>query len=256
MAEGALCRPTPALDHYLITNDINLRRQPSLRSQLNQIRMWVRQGRTDAWIAHKLDVSVDELARFKRDHDLEADGDGARARPADPLSVPPPEPRAEEPEEPEEEDEEEEPEPQPRRRSRGRRRGRRGGRPSADEAADEADEDEELVPAVGPGDGGQDEDEDEVEVEVEDGAPRKRRRRGRRGGRRHRARRDALEATFDHGEEGYGLWLDPAVADNPVYSEHWAGHRAVTVTVEPEAITIRRADAGRGAPAEDQDSDE
>ena len=36
-------------------------------------------------------------------------------------------------------------------------------------------------------------------------------------------RRKAYEATFDHGEEGYGLWLDPAVADNPVYSEHWAG---------------------------------
>jgi hypothetical protein len=33
------------------------------------------------------------------------------------------------------------------------------------------------------------------------------------------------------------------VADNPVYAEHWAGHRAVTVTVDPEAITIRRADA-------------
>jgi hypothetical protein len=86
-------------------------------------------------------------------------------------------------------------------------------------------------------------DEDEEEVEV-DGEPRRRRRRGRRGGRRHRARRNAFEATFDHGEEeGYGLWLDPAVVDNPVYSQHWAGHRAVTVTVEADAITIRRAGA-------------
>ena len=74
-----------------------------------------------------------------------------------------------------------------------------------------------------------------------DGAPR-RRRRGRRGGKRHRTRRNAYEATFDHGGEGYGLWLDPAVADNPVYSEHWAGHRAVTVTFDAEAITIRRAE--------------
>lgn len=213
--------------------------------------MWVRQGRTDAWIAHKLDVSVDELARFKRDHDLEADGDGARARPADPLSVPPPEPRAEEPEEPEEEpEEEEEAEREPRRRGRGRRRSRRGARPSAEEEGEEteeADEAEDFVVAGGPA---------EEPEEADEEAPRKRRRRGRRGGRRHRARRSGYEATFDHGEEGYGLWLDPAVADNPVYSEHWAGHRAVTVTVEPEAITIRRADAGPSEPPDEDDSAE
>src|SRR3954466_8966372 len=41
-----------------------------LRSQLNQIRTWVRQGRTDAWIAHQLDVSVKDIASFKREHDL------------------------------------------------------------------------------------------------------------------------------------------------------------------------------------------
>ena len=68
-------------------------------------------------------------------------------------------------------------------------------------------------------------------------------------GRRHRARRNALEATFDHGEEGYGLWLDPAVVDNPVYSEHWAGHRAVTVILEADSITIRRAGADPAAEA-------
>jgi hypothetical protein len=213
--------------------------------------MWVRQGRTDAWIAHKLDVSVDELARFKRDHDLEADGDGGRARPADPLSVPAPEPMAEEPEELDEpeEPEEDELEREPRRRGRGRRRGgRRGGRPVADEEAEEVEDEEELVPAAGLRDGNED--------DSEEGAPRKRRRRGRRGGRRHRGRRNAFEATFDHGEEGYGLWLDPSVAENPVYSEHWAGHRAVTVTVEAEAITIRRADAARSEPAGDEAADE
>ena len=108
-------------------------------------------------------------------------------------------------------------------------------------AAAEADED--------------DDDQDDDEDEDEDAA--RKRRRGRRGGRgRRKGAARELEGTFDHGEEGYGLWLDPAVADNPVYSEHWAGHRAVTVTVEPEAITIRRADAGRGARAEDPESDE
>ena len=50
-----------------------------------------------------------------------------------------------------------------------------------------------------------------------------------------------LEATFDHGDEGYGLWLDPAVQDDPVYAEHWAGHRPVEVAIEEDQIVIRRA---------------
>ena len=48
----------------------------SLRPQLNQIRAWVRQGRTDAWIAHQLEVSVKDLRQFKRDHELEAPESG------------------------------------------------------------------------------------------------------------------------------------------------------------------------------------
>src|SRR3954470_15025142 len=52
----------------------------SLKPQLNQIRTWVRQGRTDAWIAHQLEVSVREIDAFKREHELvpadAADGDG------------------------------------------------------------------------------------------------------------------------------------------------------------------------------------
>jgi hypothetical protein len=31
------------------------------------------------------------------------------------------------------------------------------------------------------------------------------------------------------------------VADDPVYAEHWAGHRPVTVTVEAERIVITRS---------------
>ena len=83
------------------------------------------------------------------------------------------------------------------------------------------------------------------EPEGEDGQPR-RRRRGRRGGRgragsRRGGRAKPLEGTFDHGEEGYGLWLDPSVRDNPVYAEHWAGHRPVTVAIEADRIVITRA---------------
>jgi hypothetical protein len=39
------------------------------------------------------------------------------------------------------------------------------------------------------------------------------------------------------------------VADDPVYAEHWAGHRAVIVTIEEDQIVIRRAgedDDGNG----------
>ena len=78
-------------------------------------------------------------------------------------------------------------------------------------------------------------------AESEDETPStSRRRRGRRG--RRSSSRDAgpLEGTFDHGEEGYGLWLDPAIQDNPIYAEHWAGHRPVEVTVEEDQIVIHR----------------
>src|SRR5216684_7259613 len=47
----------------------------SLRPQLNQIRTWVRQGRTDAWIAHQLEVTVQQIEAFRRDNDLGENGD-------------------------------------------------------------------------------------------------------------------------------------------------------------------------------------
>src|SRR3954469_19298939 len=47
----------------------------SLRPHLNQIRGWVRQGRTDAWIAHQLEVTVQQIEAFKRENDLVPDGD-------------------------------------------------------------------------------------------------------------------------------------------------------------------------------------
>src|ERR1700754_919474 len=42
----------------------------SLRPHLNQIRGWVRQGRTDAWIAHQLEATVQQIETFKKDNDL------------------------------------------------------------------------------------------------------------------------------------------------------------------------------------------
>src|SRR5436305_5506866 len=47
----------------------------SLRPELNRIRAWVRQGRTDAWIAHQLEVTVQQIQTFKREHGLAEGGE-------------------------------------------------------------------------------------------------------------------------------------------------------------------------------------
>jgi len=165
-----------------------------LRSQLNQIRAWVRQGRTDAWIAHQLDVSASELREFRRRHELSPEGeDAGEVELRDEIEA-----EIEALSEAEEEEEE----------------------PEGDEA--EAD-------------GGEEKPEGEPS-----GGRRRRRRRRRRGGGGDRAGA-GMQATFDHGDtDGYGLWLDPAVQDDPVYSENWAGHRKVEVTIEPDRIVVRR----------------
>jgi hypothetical protein len=168
-----------------------------LRSQLNQIRAWVRQGRTDAWIAHQLEVPASELREFRRRHDLAPeDEDGRDLELRDEIEA-----------EIAQADQEEEAEA------------------DEDEEGDEEEED------------GRDGDREEGGAE---GGRRRRRRRRRRGG---GARAGAsMQASFDHGtDDGYGLWLDPAVKDDPVYSENWAGHRRVEVTIEPDRIVIRRA---------------
>jgi hypothetical protein len=178
----------------------------SLRPELNRIRGWVRQGRTDAWIAHQLEVTVQQIQAFKREQGLEGNGTAE---------------------------------------------GGVGGIDFDDEidlrAEDEARiaaelEAAEAQRAASERVGEEDEDEEEGEDDEAAAERRARRRRGRRGGRgRGRRKATTLEATFDHGEEGYGLWLDPAVQDDPIYAEYWAGHRPVEVTIEEDQIVIRRA---------------
>jgi septal ring factor EnvC (AmiA/AmiB activator) len=191
----------------------------SLRPNLNQIRAWVRQGRTDAWVAHQLDVSVRDIEQFKRQNelveedsaettttsdypdeiDLRAEDDALIAAELDAAEV---------------------------EAERAKTEAEEKAKQEAEERA-AAGEDDEDAPK-----------------------PRTRRRRGGRGrrvlGSRAGASSGPLEGTFDHGEEGYGLWLDPAIQDNPVYAEHWAGHRPVEVAVEEDCIIIRRAGDGAG----------
>jgi hypothetical protein len=180
----------------------------SLRPHLNQIRLWVRQGRTDAWVAHQLEVSVRDIELFKHQNELSGDEEAATGAPgADYEEI---DLRAED---------------------------------DALIAAElEAAEIEAArIEAEAPPE--QDEDDEESETGQQD-APRRRSRRGGRGRRTARNNAGPLEGTFDHGEEGYGLWLDPAVQDNPIYAEHWAGHRPIEVLVEEDRIVIRRTSTG------------
>jgi hypothetical protein len=83
-------------------------------------------------------------------------------------------------------------------------------------------------------------------TDEEAASDRPRRRRGRRGGRRRVGGPDAdtpveLEGVFDHGQDGYGLWLDGAVRDAAVYRTHWLDRRELQVRMTPDEIVIRRA---------------
>ena len=186
----------------------------SLRPHLNQIRVWVRQGRTDAWVAHQLEVTVRDIEQFKRQNELVSDDEAPEGAVGD---------------YPEEID----------------LRAEDDALIAAEleaaeaEAAEAAEAEAEL--AKQRAEAGEDAGEDD---DAEDTGATRTRRRSRRGGRgRHSGARNTgpLEGTFDHGEEGYGLWLDPAIQDNPIYAEHWAGHRPVEVIVEEERIIIRRS---------------
>jgi len=201
----------------------------SLRPHFNQIRLWVQQGRTDAWIAHQLEVTVQQIETFKRENDLSD---------AESTEAPGPAPAFDEEIDLRAEDDaliaaELEAEAKAKEAEEARL--------AAEKA--EADAKREAERAARKDAGEDDEDEDE------DGKPR--RRRGRRGGRgRGRKSTGPYEGTFDHGEEGYGLWLDPAVADDGVYAEHWAGQRAIEVVVEADQIIIRRV-GDAAEPSED-----
>jgi hypothetical protein len=173
---------------------------------LNRIRGWVRQGRTDAWIAHQLEVTVQQVQAFKREQALEPDAD-----PDTTVAL-----------------------------------------VDFDDEIDLRAEDDALIAAELDAEAAAAETESDSDEDGDDGDKPKRRR-GRRGGRTTRGKRKAgpLEATFDHGEEGIGLWLDPAVQDDAIYAEYWAGHRPVEVSIEEDRIIIRRS----GADAEDSEEE-
>src|ERR1700733_5476823 len=179
----------------------------SLRPHLNQIRAWVRQGRTDAWVAHQLEVTVRDIEQFKRQNELVSDEEAPEGAAASDY--------------PEEIDLRAEDDALIAAELEAAEAEAELARAQAEETDDEPAEDGEQATGT---------------------RTRKRSRRGGRGRSRSTGRNTGpLEGTFDHGEEGYGLWLDPAIQENPIFAEHWAGHRPVEVEVEEDRIVIRRA---------------
>lgn len=188
----------------------------SLRPQLNQIRAWVRQGRTDAWIAHQLEVSVQQIQAFKKENDLLPEGEGEALAGID-------------------FDDEIDLRAEDDRLIAAELEAAEAAR-AEQEAAEVAAAEAGAAEAAEAGATAE-----EAEVEARPAARRRTRSTSTRTRRPRAKATSPLEGTFDHGEEGYGLWLDPAVADNPVYAEHWAGHRPVEITIEEDQIVIRRS---------------
>ncbi len=182
----------------------------TLKPYLAEIREWVSQGMTDVWIAHRLNSTPASISAFRsangilrRDVAAEASG----------TSVPPPviPPDAPEPA----------PETKPRRRSRGGRKRTGAGQATPASAP-------EVVESPKPEKGG---------GELGEPAEPKRRRRGGRG--RGKRPQHTYEAVLDHGEEGYGFWLDGAVRDDTVFAQHWAARRGLVVKIEADQIVIK-----------------
>jgi hypothetical protein len=139
----------------------------SLRPQLNQIRGWVRQGRSDAWIAHQLEVTVQQIQAFKREHGLEPDGETNGDNAVEEVDL-----RAED-----------------------------DAQIAAELEAEEARRAEEEAKAA------EEAARKAAEAEAEEEAEEKPKRAAARSRGRSRARKKPtgpLEGTFDHGEEGYG----------------------------------------------------
>jgi hypothetical protein len=254
------------------------RRHAALKPQLNRIRAWAHEGSTDAWIAHQLDTTADAVRAFRQEQGIERGGPAPPA-PITPDSVVEAMLAEEaaalesgpEPGEPEH-TEESAPARAPRRRTSrrtttaeaeteapgavpvaagepaeeaaasdeaaadapaksSRRRGARGGsgRSSASAAAKAA---QPAQPEAGEPSAKADE-ADKPGDEEHGRSARKRRRRG-----RGRGSSRALEARLLSGSV---LLLDPAVAADATFQEHWQEAGPLRVEVSADAIVLRRA---------------
>ena len=59
-----------------------------------------------------------------------------------------------------------------------------------------------------------------------------------------------FEGVLDHGErDGWGMWFDPQIAEDPIWKEHWTGVDAVVVKVAEDSIVLE-IDRRESSPAD------
>jgi hypothetical protein len=233
------------------------RRTAALKPQLNQIRTWAREGRTDAWIAYQLGTTSATVQEFRFEYGLDKGAGAPVEEPVTPELVvqtisfdsPPPLP----PLEPEAATAAEEPAEaaEPTRTRRQRR-----SRPVKSEEDAPTTEAVAEAPA-----------ESEPAAEGEPERAKRRRRRGGRGGgagasdagattteapaptpeqpaRPSRARKPRVAASYQGSVvAGAVLVLDPAVTRSAAWRAHWADAPAFDVVVEDDQIVLRRRTA-------------
>ncbi|MDX6537278.1 MAG: hypothetical protein QOD37_1619 [Gaiellales bacterium] len=231
------------------------RRTAALKPQLNQIRTWARDGRTDAWIAFQLGTTAATVQEFRSEHGLDKGGGNPAEEPVTPefvvqtisFDTPPPvvassdEPSADE--------------PAPRtRRQRRSRTSTNAEAPASVETA--ADAPVETGAPAGDGDPAE--------------RAKRRRRRGGRGGAsaaepaaaseqstaaetdaaekpvRASAKRRARGPVSYQGSvvAGAVIVLDPAVARSAAWRAHWADSPAFDVVIDDDQIVLRRRSDG------------
>ncbi len=62
-----------------------------------------------------------------------------------------------------------------------------------------------------------------------------------------------FEGVLDHGErDGWGMWFDPQIAEDPIWREHWTNVESVVVKVAEDSIVLE-IDRSESAPASSGD---
>ncbi len=66
-----------------------------------------------------------------------------------------------------------------------------------------------------------------------------------------------FEGVLDHGErDGWGMWFDPSVADDPIWKEYWVGIDSVIVKVAEDSIVLEAASSAPQSIAQDAPASE
>lgn len=223
------------------------RRRVSLKPQLNQIRVWSAEGRTDTWIAHALDTTPQTIALFRSEFGLTRGGGTQALEPVTPESVvleldaadqlaeaAASQSRELEPEREQEPEADAAPTAVAKAAPRRRRRTAAKPEPAAEPAAEPVAEPVAVIEAPAAA-------EPESDAAPADGVPRRRRRR-RRGPRQ-------LSASL---VSGAVIVLDQAVLDDAAFREHWAGGSPLVVAeISADSIVLRRSDDPRRRSTDD-----